>query len=92
MAVVIIYNGLVLYLLRYLKNTYNPLWLELGSPSFLNNSILNGIRVLGFLFGNRYKSLNDPKLANLIWIIRGLFLIFCFAFAALIFGIFTPAP
>jgi hypothetical protein len=42
---------------------YHPMvWADLGAPSFLNNSILNGFRSTHFLLSKRYEQLNDPTL------------------------------
>jgi hypothetical protein len=81
--VVLIYLGTVTYLWSYLKRIHPETWTRLGSPSLLNNSILNSFRSIGFIFGSNYKALNDEKLTALILIIRGLF---AFVFITFIVG------
>ena len=74
LAVVVIYLAAVGYFMNYLKTAHREMWLELGSPSILlNNSIRNSFLTLIFLFGGKYRTLNDPKLARMIWGIRALF-------------------
>ena len=71
-----IYLVTVGYFMNYLKRTHYETWLGLGSPSIiLNNSIRNGLLTLRFLLSAKYKALNDPKLATLVWGIRALFLL-----------------
>ena len=73
-AIVVIYLASAGYLMHYLKTARHETWMNLGSPSIiLNNSIWNGFLTLRFLFGSKYRALNDPKLAKLIWGIRALF-------------------
>jgi hypothetical protein len=73
-AISVIYMASVGYLMRYLKNAHHETWTSLGSPSLiLNNSIRNGFLSLRFLFGSKYRTLNDPKLTKLIWGTRALF-------------------
>jgi hypothetical protein len=75
-AVVVIYLAAIGYFMNYLKTVHRKTWLELGSPSIIfNNSIRTGFLTLGFLFGNKYRTLDDPKLAKLVWGIRSLFFV-----------------
>jgi len=77
LAVALIYMASVGYLMRYLKDAHHQTWLDLGSPSvFLNNSIRNGLLTFGFLFGGKYRTLNDQKLNRIIWGTRALFVLF----------------
>jgi hypothetical protein len=72
-ALILIYLAVVGYFMNYLKRAHREIWLGLGSPSIiLNNSIGNGFLTLRFLFSGKYKTLNDPKLAYLVWGIRAL--------------------
>ncbi len=74
LAIAIIYMVSVGYLMNYLKNAHRKIWTDLGSPSIiLNNSIRNGLLTLGFMFGSKYRNLNDPKLNKIIWGTRALF-------------------
>lgn len=78
-ALIGIYWATISYFMNYLKRVHRDTWLELGSPSpILNNSIRNGSLTLRFLFSGKYRALNDPKLAKLVWAIRGL-LFLCIA-------------
>jgi len=81
--IVLIYLSSVIYLWSYLKRVHPETWTKLGSPSFLNNSILNSFRSIGFIFGSSYRELNDKKLMALLLAIRGLFIL---AFIAFIIG------
>lgn len=75
-ALVGVYLATVGYFMKYLERVHRDTWLELGSPSIiLNNSIQNGLLTLRFLFSGRYRTLNDPKLAKLVWGIRTLLLL-----------------
>jgi ABC-type dipeptide/oligopeptide/nickel transport system permease subunit len=90
-AVVIIYLATFIYLWAYLKRAHYDTWVQLGSPSFLNNSPLNSIRSLKYLFGGTYKVLGDRYLTRLIWSIRALFFL-CLALmlTAKLLGIGRP--
>ncbi|MBL6937446.1 MAG: hypothetical protein ISS15_14090 [Alphaproteobacteria bacterium] len=75
-AAIIVYNGSIAYLMRYLRQRHNETWVALGSPSlFLNNSIRNSILMLRYLFRSDYRSLGDPSLNRVIWTVRTLFTI-----------------
>ncbi len=74
LAIAITYMATVGYLMNYLKNAHRKTWIDLGSPSIiLNNSIRNGLLTVGFLFGSKYRTLNDQKLNRMIWGARALF-------------------
>lgn len=74
LAIAITYMASVGYLMNYLKNAHHKTWIDLGSPSIiLNNSIRNGLLTFGFLFGSKYRTLNDQKLNKMIWGTRALF-------------------
>lgn len=74
LAITIIYMAFFGYLLNYLKKVHRKTWIDLGSPSIiLNNSIRNGFLSFGFLFGSKYRALNDQKLNKMIWGARALF-------------------
>jgi hypothetical protein len=86
--VIVIYMTSILYLCSYLKRVHPDTWLKLGSPSFLNNSVLNGCRTTRFIFVSEYRSLSDPRLTRMIWSIRSLFaLIIALYIFSLIFGL-----
>src|SRR5579883_391289 len=72
---VIFYNAAALNLFYYLKRSHHLMWVELGSPSFLNNSIANNFKTFGFLWSARYLKLNDPGVNRRMWLVRGLFVL-----------------
>jgi|SRR6185437_5371697 len=81
-ATILIYLATAGYLMNYLKRIHPDTWIQLGSLSIiLNNSIRNGFLTLGFIFGRRYRLLNDIRLSRIIWAVRGLF-VFCFLLIA----------
>jgi hypothetical protein len=82
-VMIAIYLGSIGYLMRYLRIAYTMLWVDLGSPTLpwtfsKNRTWANplgalpdgGLGILRFVFSNQYKKLDDPKLANLIWVVR----------------------
>lgn len=90
---VIIYLAVFLRLFYYLKRAHHATWVELGSPSFLNNSIANNFKTTGFLWGKKYRELADPMVDRRIWALRGLFLLLpVLVVAGLVFGLFPPQP
>jgi hypothetical protein len=90
-AVVVVYLVMVGYLMNYLKRVHPAKWEELGSPSILlNNSIRNGLSTSGFIFGGKYRQLNDPRLGLIIWAVRALLTL---VFTLLVIGlVFSPIP
>ena len=82
-VITVIYLGSSGYLMRYLRIAYTMLWVDLGSPTLSwtfskNRTLANplealpdgGLGILRFIFSNRYKDIDDSKLANLIWVVR----------------------
>ena len=78
-------------LLTYLKQNHHAAWELLGSPSFLNNSMLNNGRVMGFLFKKKYLGFNDVTLnkkTNLLLMLDYVYLgIFALAIVLLVITI-----
>lgn len=70
---IIFYLAIVLYLFSYMKRMHPQAWAEIGSPSFLNNSIKNNFLFFGFLFRRKYYALGDEKLNRLCLLILALF-------------------
>ena len=86
MLTILIYLGSIGYLMRYLRRVYTMLWVDLGEPTlpgtfsekrtpanpfgYLSDG---GWGMLRFVFSNQYKTADDPKLANLIWVVRASF-------------------
>jgi hypothetical protein len=58
-----------------LKRGHREVYLELGEPSFLNNSIGNSLRTFKFLVSGKYKSLQDSQVNSLAALARGLFIL-----------------
>ena len=56
------------HLIRLLREKHRPLWLELGSPSFVPNLLSRGARDssrLGkWVWSREYRMLGDPETAN----------------------------
>jgi hypothetical protein len=71
-------SGLRIY--SYLKQNHREKWLELGSPSFLNNSVLTGIRFSGFFYKRKYLLLGDRRLNRLFFLLWILFIALLFLF------------
>lgn len=77
-------------LIYYLKKHHNTVWENLGSPSFLNNSFMNNIKVRRFLSKKEYLDLNDTKLnkkASFVSSIGRIYMI-VFIFVLLLFAMY----
>jgi hypothetical protein len=86
----ILYLALVRKLLNRLETNHPATWQELGVPSlFLNNTRINNLLVLRFLWKGQYLSLQDPALTQLASRIRGLLLVLAVSFGLLIIGVVT---
>ena len=86
---VVVYLAVFFRFFYYLKRAHHSTWVELGSPSLLNNSIANNFKTLGFLWGNKYSNLSDPTVDRFIWIVRGLLVLAPVMWAiGFIFGLF----
>jgi hypothetical protein len=75
---------------RRLRNYHAAQWNVLGQPSFLNNSPLNGVRVVRyFIFSDRYKQLGDTVIDRYAIIAKVLFAgcAVLFAIALLFFSV-----
>lgn len=89
---VIIYLAAVVYMFSYLRRAHPQTWTEIGSPSFLNNSVKNNFLFLGFIFRRRYCALGDEKLNRLCLLILVLFGVCSVMFVAFGWMIFHPQP
>lgn len=70
---VIAYLAMSVRVMRYLEMHHEDTWRKLGAPVGLPCSIQLSRAVSGYiLFQDKYRALNDPKLARLVWIARGL--------------------
>jgi len=79
---IVIYLGSIWYLMRYLRRAYTMLWVDLGEPTLPINlgkrTLTNpfgylrdgGLGIIRFVFSNQYKKIDDPRLTNLIWVVR----------------------
>ena len=90
-VLIMAYMGTILYLISYLRRVHNQFWVGMGSISLQNfigrksiQSLGDNMRLLGFLFGSRYKSLSDPKVVTLVWAIR-VMVVACLMLMAIIF-------
>jgi hypothetical protein len=86
MLTILIYLSSIGYLMKYLRRVYTALWVDLGEPTlpgtfskkrtpanpfgYLKDG---GFGIIRFVFSNQYKNVDDPKLANLIWVVRASF-------------------
>ena len=82
------------HLMDYLRRFHPTTWAHLGRPSFptiaehtANPSRLvqSGLLTLWFTFGTGYKSLEDERLNELIWLIR--ILLICGVVGTIVLGI-----
>lgn len=83
--------GLLLYnsVLKKLRRDHNGTWESLGSPSlFLNNSLVNSARVLGFVFMRKHRSLKDGTLSSICDFLLVYYLIFSAYFVVYIYLFF----
>jgi hypothetical protein len=67
------------YLMDYLRRFHTATWAHLGRPSFRtiaehtanpSRFVLSGFLTLRFILSTEYKSLEDERLNQLIWLIR----------------------
>jgi hypothetical protein len=49
-------------LYAYMQKNHKELWVELGSPSFFNNSIANNWKCMKFILGRKYLTSHDSTL------------------------------
>jgi hypothetical protein len=87
----------VTWLFRRLRNNHRALYESLGSPTlFWNNSPRNNWLLAKFLFGSRWKSLDDPLLATVCSIMRAFLCVYVVGFlifmAAVVLGFGTSRP
>jgi len=67
----IVWLGAVAWLFRRLRNYHQPAYESLGSPTlFWNNLPRNQWLFAKFLFSSQWKSLDDPMLIRVCWIMR----------------------
>ena len=71
-ALVLVYLGLLGFLMNYLRRFHEDVWIDLGRPAFVPQPgyVLSA---LGFIFGRRHQQLSDSRLDTIIWAVRILF-------------------
>ena len=70
-VMVIIYLAILLGIARYLKAKHETVWLQLGSPSLLNWSIMSSSRLGSYVFlSGRHRNLHDGNLSSAIYFAR----------------------
>ena len=77
-------------LLKHLRKNHLKAWIELGSPSFLNNSIKNNLSVTMFYIRKKYLQLDDEYVAKTGAALNILTTVFIFIFVLM--GILWSAP
>lgn len=86
-STVVAYLVSILLLAHALRAKHAETWISLGSPSLLNLSVINSLRLFGFVFvGGKYRDLNDQKITTLIWTTRILFAVSLIAIVS--FGLY----
>ena len=78
MSSILIYLGSLTYLMGYLRRVHTGIWVDLGQPSMSvdfarNASFRSGFLILGYVFSNRCKKLEDSRLNAVIWLVRVFF-------------------
>ena len=91
MSEIILALVVVFYMFNYLKRMHPETWAQIGSPSFLNNSIKNNFLFIGFMFRRKYLTLGDPKLNQLCLLIWALHAIALILFLIVESRIFFPS-
>jgi hypothetical protein len=94
MIVVVAYLFSLNYLMDYLRRFHTATWAHLGRPSFStiaehtanpSRFVQSGLLTLRFIFSTGYKSLEDERLNQLIWLIR--ILLACGVAGTIVLGI-----
>jgi hypothetical protein len=79
MIVVVVYLGLVVGLMSYLRRAHPNVWIALGRPGIPDQAeharnpwpfVESAYRTMVFIFSNRHQELRDRRLTHLIWLIR----------------------
>jgi hypothetical protein len=88
LVMTIIYNGLILLILRRLRRLYPQTWENLGRPSFLNNSILNSLRVVRFILKGEFQEIDDVWLTSICKTTRVIFFVISVIFVSFVLLMF----
>ena len=76
-----------------LKQRYPETWQQLGSPSlFTGNSPATTAKVTSFVFGGRYRDLNDERITQLAGRWKLVYIVFICALAFLAYEILRYGP
>lgn len=80
--------------LSILRTRHPSVWEGLGKPTlFVNNSISNSFSVIGYLFRQKYLSLDDPRSIRLASFLRNyLIAYFCLFLVTMITFFMTQGP
>jgi len=80
-VLIIIGYGFNQAIIKRLRTEHLDKWRELGSPTlFLNNSISNTLKFLGFQWSNQHKQLNDGTLNKIILCEKAIVIIYVLLF------------
>jgi hypothetical protein len=86
-GLVLCYFAAALLVAKRLKIQHPDVWSELGSPSLLNLSISNSVKLAIFIFFRQtYARLNDRILFLEVWVVRLLFILIFVGLVVLKFG------
>jgi len=91
MVSVVVYLALVLRLVSYLRRVHPDVWIRLGRPAIPNFAehaknpwpfVESAFRTASFIFGGRYKQIEDGRLISLVRLIHLAFIAIVVFFAA----------
>jgi hypothetical protein len=75
-VLIVLYLANMLFIAYHLKRKHEIVWRSIGSPSFLNWSIISSFKLGGYvLFSNRHKIVVDKILSYSIYAERALFIL-----------------
>jgi hypothetical protein len=72
----ILYLGTIIYLWRYLRDHHRSTWEWLGCPNILAPDLRAmqwSLYSIWLIFSGRYATLQDPRVARTVWLIRAEF-------------------
>lgn len=76
----VVYLALAFGTCRRLRKEHSRTWSELGEPSLFNWTISTTLSILGFIWGRRHATLDDPFLTKLVIATRLLFILLLILF------------
>jgi hypothetical protein len=93
LVMVLIWFGAVTWLFRHLRNHHQATYESIGSPTlFWNNSPRNNWLFVKFLFGSRWKSLDDPLLNIACPLMRAFLCVYVVGFVILLVAFRSARP